>query len=129
MNGALLFVHRKGAAGAHSGAAGLIPGSMAAPSFHVVGRGHAPSLHSSSHGAGRVMSRSRARRVMTRERMQRALRDVHVDPGSLMGLREESPSAYKDIECVMRAQRNLVSVRRRLHPLVTHKGFLQARRL
>ena len=120
--GSPLFVHRKGAMAAFRDMPGIVPGSMAAPSFHVVGRGVAEALCSSAHGAGRAMSRTEARHRVSRQRLQQELRDVYFDPKALWGLREEAPSAYKDIRAVMRAQRKLVRVVRTLTPILTHKG-------
>ena len=120
--GGTLLVHRKGTVPAGQGVTALVPGSMAAASFHVRGRGVEEALCSSAHGAGRAMSRTEARSRVTRDRLARELRDVFVDPRVLGGLREEAPSAYKDIRDVMKAQRELVSVQRVLRPILTHKG-------
>jgi tRNA-splicing ligase RtcB len=121
-SGARLFIHRKGAAAAWPDEPGIVPGSMATPSFHVAGRGVADALCSSAHGAGRAMSRAEARRRISRNRLLQELRDVYVDARSVGGLREEAPSAYKDIHAVMKAQRKLVRVRRTLLPILTHKS-------
>lgn len=115
-----LWVHRKGALSAREGERGLIPGSMGTPSFHVEGRGHAPSLCSSSHGAGRAMSRTEARSTLRDRDVRRQLRGVTYRDGRT--LREESPGAYRDIGAVMRAQRDLTRVVRRVRPVVVHKG-------
>jgi tRNA-splicing ligase RtcB len=120
--GANCFVHRKGAIAAHREEPGIVPGSMAAPSFHVTGRGEAEALRSSAHGAGRAMSREEARSRVGRRRLLQELRDVYVDPRSASGLREEAPSAYKDIHAVMKAQRKLVRIQRTLLPILTYKG-------
>lgn len=117
-----LYVHRKGAAPAHAGRVGLIPGSMGTPSFHVVGRGHADALCSSSHGAGRAMSRSEARRVVSTSGLRRAIAGVHVNPNQLARLREEAPQAYKGIRKVMRYQRDLVTTLREMEPVLSYKG-------
>ncbi len=117
-----LLIHRKGAIDVHRDAPGLVPGSMAAPSFHVTGRGVAEALCSSAHGAGRAMSRTEARHRVSRARLLKELRDVYVDQRTVGGLREEAPSAYKDIHAVMKAQRKLVRVHRTLMPILTHKG-------
>jgi tRNA-splicing ligase RtcB len=120
--GEALWVHRKGAAGAAEGQPGLIPGSMGSRSFHVEGRGEPESLCSSSHGAGRVMSREEARRrVMPRE-LKRQMEGVHFDEARAERLRDEAPAAYKDIGQVMRAQRDLVRVVRVLRPMLSYKG-------
>lgn len=116
------LVHRKGAIAAWSDVVGIVPGSMATPSFHVTGRGEPDSLCSSAHGAGRAMSRSEARSRIGRQRLTDELHGVYADPRMIEGLREEAPSAYKDIHAVMRAQRKLVRVRRTLLPILTHKG-------
>jgi len=120
-----MFIHRKGAMAAWPDQAGIVPGSMAAPSFHVTGRGVPDALCSSAHGAGRAMSRSEARSRVSRRRLMQELHDVYVDPRTVGGLREEAPSAYKDIHAVMKAQRKLVRVRRFLIPLLTYKGVGQ----
>jgi len=117
-----LWVHRKGAQSARPGEPGIIPGSMGSASYHVLGRGHPAALCSSSHGAGRLMSRSVARRSISRKELQRELMGIRFDPRRLEALREEAPSAYKPIHEVMRAQRKLVRISRRLRPLVVYKG-------
>lgn len=120
--GVLLHIHRKGAMPAHSDTPGIVPGSMAAPSYHVMGRGVPDALCSSAHGAGRAMSRSAARSRITKRKLLNELRDVYIDPRVAEGLREEAPSAYKDIRRVMRDQRDLVRVTRTLSPVLTYKG-------
>jgi tRNA-splicing ligase RtcB (3'-phosphate/5'-hydroxy nucleic acid ligase) len=116
-----LWVHRKGAASADVGESAVIPGSMGADSFHVVGRGHAEALRSSSHGAGRSMSRGEARRRISLERFRRETAGVwFADRGET--LVDEAPSAYKPIRDVMRAQQELTKIVRRLRPIVVYKG-------
>ena len=78
-SGTRLFIHRKGAMAAWPDEPGIVPGSMAAPSFHVTGRGVPAALCSSAHGAGRAMSRSEARRQVSRNRLRQELRNVYVD--------------------------------------------------
>jgi len=116
------WVHRKGAlfAGAHE--AGIIPGSMGTPSYHVTGRGHAAALCSSSHGAGRALRRGEACRAISPRQLQRELHGVWFDHRQLSRLRDEAPSAYKDIHGVMRAQRELTRIDRELRPLLSYKG-------
>ena len=116
------WVHRKGALPASENLPGLIPGSMGTASFHVTGRGNAASLCSSSHGAGRVLSRHEASRRITRRQFERELRGVWLDHRRIDALRDEAPSAYKDIVGVMRAQRDLVRIERRLQPILSYKG-------
>jgi tRNA-splicing ligase RtcB len=118
----LLWVHRKGANAAAEGALNMIPGSMATHTYHVRGRGAAAALMSSSHGAGRRLSRGAARSQVRRKDLERQLRDVWVDPALFGRLVDEAPAAYKDIDAVMRAQRELVKIERRLQPVVCYKG-------
>ena len=120
--GAALWVHRKGAAPAGAGVAGLIPGSMGTASFHVVGRGCAGALCSSAHGAGRAMSRSEARRAVSTAALRRAVAGVHVNPNQFARLRDEAPRAYKDVGAMMRAQRELVTPVRELRPVLSYKA-------
>jgi tRNA-splicing ligase RtcB len=116
------WVHRKGALPAVDGIAGVIPGSMGSPSFHVTGRGCADSLCSSSHGAGRALSRSEASRSISTRQLDREMRGVWFDSRQAEHLRDEAPSAYKDIRAVMRAQRDLIRIDRQLEPILSYKG-------
>jgi tRNA-splicing ligase RtcB len=120
--GEALWVHRKGATPAGTDERGLIPGSMGTPSYHVRGRGCAEALGSSAHGAGRRLSRTEARRRISRAEVLRQLHGVWFDHRLADALREEAPSAYKDIGAVLRAQRDLVRVVRRLRPVLSFKG-------
>jgi tRNA-splicing ligase RtcB len=120
--GVQVLVHRKGASPAHDGRPGIVPGSMGTPSFHVIGRGEPEALHSSAHGAGRSLSRSAAKARISRDRVMHELRGVYLDPRMASSLRDEAPSAYKDIHAVMRDQRELVRVQRTLSPVMTLKG-------
>ncbi len=121
-DGRPLLVHRKGAISALKGEPGIIPGSMGTPSFHVEGRGNGDSLNSSSHGAGRVCSRTEARSRISPKDLERQLRGVLYDKRLASRLVDEAPLAYKDIRRVMRAQKNLTAIKRRLRPLLVHKG-------
>lgn len=116
------WVHRKGAMMAQEGVEGIIPGSMGTESYHVEGRGHAASLCSSSHGAGRVLSRGEAHRVIRVEQFRREMRGIWFDQRHLSKLRDEAPSAYKDITHVMRAQRELTKIIRVLRPVLNYKA-------
>lgn len=120
--GERLWVHRKGAISATTGELGIIPGSMGSSSFHVTGRGEPESLCSSSHGAGRVMSRSDARRTISAKTLSEQMRGVWFDNRLVRRLRDEAPSAYKDIGAVMRAQRKLTRIVRALDPVLVYKG-------
>ena len=116
------WVHRKGSMSAAEGERGLVPGSMGTHSFHVEGRGCAEALSSSAHGAGRRLSRTEARRRLSAKDVTRELRGVWFDHRLAPRLREEAPSAYKDIDDVLRAQRELVRIVRTLRPILSFKG-------
>ena len=109
-----VIVHRKGATPAGSGVLGVIPGSMASPGFVVRGKGQAESLASASHGAGRVMSRTKALQSFTWNAVKKLLaeRDVTLLSAGL----DEVPGVYKDINTVMAAQTDLVDVLGRFDP-------------
>lgn len=109
-----LIVHRKGATPAGSGVYGIIPGSMVSPGFLVRGKGNPESLNSASHGAGRVMSRSKARQSFTWSAVKKQLAAAGVDLISA-GL-DEVPGVYKDIHRVMAAQTDLVDVIGKFQP-------------
>ena len=95
---------------------------MGSSSFQVEGRGCAAALASCSHGAGRTMSRSEARRRISPRALERQLDGVFWDRRLAPWLRDEAPGAYKDVGQVMRAQRELVRVVRRLEPILSFKG-------
>ena len=101
-----LIVHRKGATPAGVGVLGVIPGSMASPTFVARGKGNAASLNSASHGAGRVMSRHQAKKSFNWKMVQPYLDECGVKLISA-GL-DEVPMVYKNIEEVMAAQTDLV---------------------
>jgi tRNA-splicing ligase RtcB len=121
--GSEFWVHRKGAMCAAEGEPGMIPGSMGTESFHVAGRGNADALCSSSHGAGRAMSRTEARQRVSAAELRRQLGGVWFNSQAASDLREEAPSAYKDVRAVMRAQADLTRVVRRLRPILSYKGI------
>lgn len=120
--GAALWVHRKGAVPAGAGEPGIIPGSMGAPTYHTQGRGCTEALGSSSHGAGRSLSRATAFRKITSRDLLRQMRGVWFDQRRADRLRDEAPAAYKDIGQVMRAQHDLTRIVRRLRPVLSYKG-------
>jgi tRNA-splicing ligase RtcB len=109
-----VIVHRKGATPAGVGVLGIIPGSMGTPGYIVRGKGVAASLNSAAHGAGRRMSRTKAKAMFT---WDVALRFLHERGVTLLsaGL-DEVPMAYKDIDEVMAAQRDLVEPLARFEP-------------
>jgi tRNA-splicing ligase RtcB len=118
--GADVLVTRKGAVRARAGDLGIIPGSMGARSFIVRGLGNPQSFESCSHGAGRAMSRGEARRRFTLEDHRDATRDVECRKDA--AVIDETPGAYKPIDAVMRAQRDLVEIVHELRQVVCVKG-------
>ncbi|MBI4584382.1 MAG: RtcB family protein [Planctomycetes bacterium] len=121
--GADFWVHRKGALSARQGEPGIIPGSMGSESFHVEGRGCAEALQSSSHGAGRSLSRAEARRRIKLGCFRRQMQGIWFDHRLENRLLEESPSAYKDIHAVLAAQKSLTRIVRRVRPVLCYKGI------
>lgn len=111
-----VIVHRKGATPAGAGVLGVIPGSMATPGFLVRGKGQPESLLSASHGAGRMMSRSKALQSFTWSsvKMQLAAAGVELLSAGL----DEVPGVYKDIHGVMDAQQDLVDVLGQFNPRI-----------
>ncbi|AZG45609.1 RtcB family protein [Gordonia insulae] len=120
IDGLELLVTRKGAIRAGDGELGLIPGSMGTGSYVVRGLGSAESFYSASHGAGRRMSRSRARRMFTAEDLVE--QTVGVESRKDAGVVDEIPAAYKDIDAVIEAQTDLVEVVAHLRQVVCVKG-------
>ena len=115
-----VFVTRKGAVSARAGELGIIPGSMGARSYIVRGKGNPESFHSCSHGAGRVMSRGEAKRRYTLADQRAATEGVECRKDK--DVIDEIPMAYKDIDAVMQAQRDLVDVVHTLKQVVCVKG-------
>lgn len=115
-----LLVTRKGAVSAREGELGIIPGSMGTRSYIVRGKGNADSFHSCSHGAGRVMSRTRARAEITLAQHREAT--AHVECRKDAAVVDESPAAYKSIDAVMAAQGDLVEVVHTLRQVICIKG-------
>lgn len=122
IDGQAFWVHRKGAMPAAGGLAGVLPGSMGSPSFHVEGRGCEKAMNSSAHGAGRAMSREAARKRISARELHRQMEGVWFDYRLAGRLRDEAPVAYKDIHAVLRAGRDLIKVTRALRPVLTYKG-------
>ncbi|MDR3212370.1 MAG: RtcB family protein [Azoarcus sp.] len=115
-----VLVTRKGAVSAQKGELGIIPGSMGAKSYIVRGLGNEEAFCSCSHGAGRVMSRTEAKRRFTVEDQERAT--AHVECRKDAAVIDEIPMAYKDIDAVMHAQRSLVEIVHTLRQVVCVKG-------
>ncbi|GGQ15884.1 hypothetical protein GCM10010140_52730 [Streptosporangium pseudovulgare] len=115
-----VLVTRKGAIRAGSGDLGIIPGSMATGTYIVRGLGNAAAFNSASHGAGRRMSRNKAKRTFTLADLRAQTDGVECRKDT--GVIDEIPAAYKDIRSVMAAQSDLVEVVARLRQLVCVKG-------
>lgn len=119
------WIHRKGATHAEKGMRGVIPGNMRDGSFVVIGKGNADSLASSSHGAGRVMSRKKAKANVSMEDFEASMVGITgtVDVNTL----DESPFAYKDIFEVMRLQDDLLEVEEHIKVLINVKDNAKSR--
>ena len=118
--GSEVFVTRKGAVRAGCGDLGIIPGNMGARSYIVRGKGNPESFESCSHGAGRVMSRNEAKKRFTLD--DHAAATAGVECRKDVGVLDETPGAYKDIDAVMEAQSDLVEIVHRLKQIVCVKG-------
>jgi len=116
IDGKECIVHRKGATPAGLGEIGIIPGSLTAPGYVVMGLGNEASLNSASHGAGRLLSRSQCKTKLTKSQVQKhlAAHEVTLIGGGI----DEAPMAYKDIEKVMANQQELVSVLAKFIPKI-----------
>jgi len=119
-DGVDLIVTRKGAIKAGSGDYGLIPGSMGTGSYVVKGLGNEQGYCSAAHGAGRRMSRAKARRTFTVDDL--AAQTAGVECRKDAGVVDEIPGAYKDLQSVIEAQTDLVQVEARLITLLCVKG-------
>ena len=115
-----VFITRKGAINAEVGRYGIIPGSMGAKSFIIKGLGNEQSYNSCSHGAGRKMSRTAAKKRFTREDLERMTKGVECRKDS--GVIDEIPGAYKNIEEVMRNQSDLVEIVAEIKQVICVKG-------
>jgi len=115
-----VFVTRKGAVSAKKGELGIIPGSMGARSYIVRGLGNPESFESCSHGAGRVMSRTKAKKLFTVADQIKATEGVECRKDE--NVIDEIPMAYKDIDAVMEAQKDLVEVVYTLKQVLCVKG-------
>ena len=111
-----VIVHRKGATPAGEGVIGIIPGSMATPGYVVRGKGQPDSMNSAAHGAGRVMSRTKAKKTFVWQAEKEKLNAAGITLLSA-GL-DEVPGVYKDIETVMAAQSDLVEIVARFDPKI-----------
>ncbi len=115
-----VIVTRKGAVRAREGDMGIIPGSMGSRSFIVRGKGNPESFHSCSHGAGRRMSRGKAKGMFTVDDLERQTKGVECRKDA--GVLDEIPGAYKDIDQVMKNQHDLVEIVAELKQVLCVKG-------
>lgn len=111
-----VYVHRKGATPAGAGVLGVIPGSMASPAYVVRGKGNPESFASAAHGAGRVMSRTKAKEKYTFRAVQKDLEKKGIRV--LSAGADEVPGVYKEIDAVMREQQDLVETIARFDPRI-----------
>jgi RNA-splicing ligase RtcB len=121
-DGQQLWITRKGAISAGTGELGIIPGSMGTQSYIVAGLGSAASWRSCSHGAGRRMSRSEARRRFDANDLARQMKGRTWLATKSKALVDEIPSAYKNIDQVMADQADLVEIRHTLRQVLNYKG-------
>jgi RNA-splicing ligase RtcB len=121
------YVTRKGAIRAGYGDRGLIPGAMGQASFIVRGLGNPRSYESCSHGAGRVLSRSRARKEIPLNSFEDAMRGVVWQSHDATALLDEHPAAYKPVEQVMSDQADLIEIEHTLRAVSNYKGVERGR--
>lgn len=117
-----LYITRKGAVKADVGDRGIIPGSMGAGTFIVTGLGNPASYNSSSHGAGRVFSRSAAKKNFTSDDLRKHMKGKVWNDDRADSLVDEIPDAYKDLTAVMEAQKDLVQIDHKLETIFNMKG-------
>lgn len=122
VDGRKVWIHRKGATHAEDGMDGVIPGNMRDGSFIVRGKGNPDSLFSSSHGAGRVLSRTQAKKTVSLNDFEKTMAESGVKARVSGATIDESPFAYKDVFDVMRLQAELVDVVAHIRPLINIKG-------
>lgn len=115
-----VWLSRKGAIQADKGRAGLIPGSMGTASYVVEGLGNPLAFNSSPHGAGRVYSRSAARKRFTFDELETAMQGIEYRKTD--AFLDEIPAAYKDIDVVMEDAKDLVEIKHMLHQILNVKG-------
>ena len=114
------FIHRKGATPAKKGERGIIPGNMRDGSFLVEGKGNPKFLNSSSHGAGRRLSRNEAKKKYTINQFAESMKGIkgNISEKTL----DELPMAYKNIFKVMESQKDSVKVVKHIKPIINWKG-------
>ncbi len=114
------YIHRKGATPANKNERGVIPANMRDGSFLVEGLGNPKFLHSSSHGAGRFLSRTMAKKEISMSQFKKSMKGIvgTINEGTL----DEAPAAYKNISKVMDAQKDSVKIIKHLKPIINMKG-------
>ncbi len=115
-NGRELIVHRKGATPAGNGQSGIIPANMIDPGYIVTGTGNPDSLFSASHGAGRKMSRKKAKESITGSELNKQLKQNGIT--TIGGSIDEAPMSYKNLEEVMKSQKDLVNIEGKFYPQI-----------
>ena len=121
-HGKEVWLTRKGAIRARKGDLGVVPGSMGTSSYIVAGLGSPASYNSCSHGAGRRLSRSQARRTLTVESLTEQMGARAWDRDKAERLLDEHPDSYKDIDRVMADQADLAAVVHTLRQVLNYKG-------
>lgn len=121
-HGRNLWITRKGAISARAGEKGILPGSMGTDSYIVSGLGNPESYNSSAHGAGRRMSRTKAKKTLTTESLAEAMKGRTWLSNRAKALVDEHPDAYKDVREVIRLSADLVTVEHRLQAVLNYKG-------
>jgi len=114
------YIHRKGATPAKKGEKGIIPGNMRDGTYLVEGKGNPKFLYSSSHGAGRALSRKSAKKKITFEEFRKSMEGIKANV--FEKIIDEAPMAYKDMDKVMEAQKNSVKIIKHIKPLINWKG-------
>jgi len=114
------FIHRKGATPAKLGELGVIPANMRDGAYIVVGKGNNDSMQSASHGAGRPMSRTKAKATLSMDKFRNDMDGIAADV--VRSNLDESPDAYKDIEEVMEHQESCVAILNHVSPIINVKG-------
>ena len=114
------YIHRKGATPAKKGERGVIPGNMRDGTFLVKGLGNPKFLYSSSHGAGRRLSRKQAKEQITMQEFKKSMEGIKANLSKK--ILDEAPMAYKDINKVMQAQKESVKIIKHLTPIINWKG-------
>ncbi len=116
-----LFIHRKGATPSKKGERGVIPGNMRDGSFLVIGKGNKDFIYSSSHGAGRVMSKTKAKESVNINDFKKSMSGIIASVNN--ETIDESPFAYKDVFSVLESQKASIKVVKQLKPIINWKGY------